>query len=393
MPNNLKVKVANKNIGNIFVENEKYIFSYIHENNINQNDFISLTMPVRNEQYINNQLHPIFEMHLPEGYLLSIIKKHFSKITKTDDFGLLKLMSSSINGRVTYDTNSIKKNNALDLDELLNPKKDNLFEELVSRFALTSSLSGVQPKVLATIKNKATLKYDDYIVKSWGDEYPQLALNEYYCMKIVQLANIEVPEFYISSDDKLFIMKRFDIKDNNIKLGFEDMCVLHAKQRDNKYEGTYEQIVKTIKIFVSPKNKKSSLKQFFKMIVINNIIQNGDAHLKNFGLIYNDINNIKLSPAYDVVCTTVYIKNDIPALNLLGSKKWWDKKYLFRFGIESCDLSNGEVNKLYDECINATLQIKVEIKNRIKDETNESKLLILNHLNSILSKLFNYNYL
>jgi len=27
----------------------------------------------------------------------------------------------------------------------------------------------------------------------------------------------------------------------------------------------------------SPKNKKSSLKQFFKMIVINNIIQNGDA--------------------------------------------------------------------------------------------------------------------
>jgi len=128
-------------------------------------------------------------------------------------------------------------------------------------------------------------------------------------------------------------MKRFDIKDNNIKLGFEDMCVLHAKQRDNKYEGTYEQIVKTIKTFVSPKNKKSSLKQFFKMIVINNIIQNGDAHLKNFGLIYNDINNIKLSPAYDVVCTTAYIKNDIPALNLLGSKKWWDKKYLLRFGI------------------------------------------------------------
>ncbi len=387
MPNNLKVKIDNNYIGNISVENKKYIFSYLNENNnINQNNFISLTMPVRNEQYINNQLHPIFEMHLPEGYLLSIIKKHFSKITKTDDFGLLKLMSSNINGRISYDTNSTNKNHALDLDELLNPTNDNLFDELVSKFALTSSLSGVQPKVLATIKNKATLKYDNYIVKSWGDEYPQLALNEYYCMKIVQLANVEVPEFFISSDEKLFIMKRFDIQDNNIKLGFEDMCVLQAKQRDNKYEGTYEQITKTIKTFVSPKNKKSSLKQFFKMIVINNIIQNGDAHLKNFGLIYNDINNIKLSPAYDVVCTTAYIKNDIPALNLLGSKKWWDKKYLLKFGIESCDLLNSEVKKVYDECINATLQVQVEIKDRIKNETNKSKLFVLEQLYKCINK-------
>jgi len=36
--------------------------------------------------------------------------------------------------------------------------------------------------------------------------------------------------------------------------------------------------------------------------------------------------------------------------------------------------------KLYDECINAITKVKVEIKNRIKDETNESKLIILNHL-------------
>jgi len=383
MLDSLKVNIDDTEVGTLYKEKDTFIFSYSD----NSEEFISLTMPIRTEQYLNNKLHPIFEMHLPEGYLLSIIKKHFSKLTKTDDFGLLKLMSKSIHGRIMYESTKNINTNALDIEELLNPSSDKLFEELVSRFALTSSLSGVQPKVIASIKNKATLKYDDYIVKSWGDEYPQLALNEYYCMNIIKYANIDVPEYYISSDNKLFIMKRFDILDNGLKLGFEDMCVLQAKQRDDKYEGTYEQIAKTIKTFVSPKNKKTSLKQFFKMIVINNLIQNGDAHLKNFGLIYNSVEDIRLSPAYDVISTTAYIKNDIQALHLLGSKKWWSKKYLIKFGVESCELSKKEVNKLYEECLFAIKKVKNEIKIRVQDEQNEDKMMVLNHLLMLFNKV------
>ncbi|MDQ7047706.1 MAG: hypothetical protein Q9M39_08875 [Sulfurovum sp.] len=42
---------------------------------------------------------------------------------------------------------------------------------------------------LTKVENKATLKLEEYIVKSWGKEYPELALNEYYCMKVVKYAN------------------------------------------------------------------------------------------------------------------------------------------------------------------------------------------------------------
>ena len=169
----LGVIVNNNFVGNITFENGEYIFGY--DTNVSK-DFISLIMPVRSKDYVHNKLHPIFEMHLPEGYLLSIIKKHFSKITKTDDFGLLKVMSSSIKGRTTYKSKQNNIKDTLYLDDLLHPKNDKLFDELVSRFALNSALSGVQPKVLATIKNKATLRLDDYIVKSWGEEYKELAL-------------------------------------------------------------------------------------------------------------------------------------------------------------------------------------------------------------------------
>lgn len=386
MQDKLDVNVNDNFIGTLYKDVDKFIFSY----NSQTSEFLSLTMLPRVEQYINDKLHPIFEMNLPEGYLLSIIKKHFSKLTKTDDFGLLKLMSKSVKGRISYGIVKNKKDDFLELNELLKPTSPQLFEELVSRFALNTTLSGVQPKVLATVQNKATLKYNDYIIKSWGDEYPQLALNEYYCMKIVQYAGIEVPEFYISDDYKLFIMKRFDIKDDGSKIGFEDMCVLQAKQRDDKYEGTYEQIAKTIKLFTSPKYKKSSLRDFFKMVVINNIIQNGDAHLKNFGLIYTNFDDIKLSPAYDVVSTTAYIKNDIPALHLLGSKKWWTKKYLLRFGIESCDLKKSEAEKLYNTCVEASKKVKIEIEKELEYERlYEEKRLVLEHVADLVQNMQN----
>ena len=369
MKDDLEVNVNCKQAGKLVFENDEYIYSYTVDD---KNDYISLTMPVRAKSYMNKQLHPIFEMHLPEGYLLSVIKKHFSKLTKTDDFGLLKLMSPSIKGRVNFKNRESLERGALTLESLLHPRSSTLFDELVHKFALTSSLSGVQPKVLAKVQDKATLTFQDFIVKSWGEDYPNLALNEYYCMQIIKKANITVPEFYLSDDHKLFIMKRFDIKEDGTFLGFEDMCVLQAKQRDDKYEGSYESIVKTIKIFTSSKHKKDALRQFFKMIVINNFVQNGDGHLKNYGLVYKDIDNIALAPSYDVVSTTVYIKNDIPALYLLGSKKWWSKKYLLRFAVGSCDLSLKESNTLYDECLSALTCVIDEIEMKLKSEKNEN---------------------
>ncbi|NCB55370.1 MAG: type II toxin-antitoxin system HipA family toxin, partial [Epsilonproteobacteria bacterium] len=168
MKNSLHVKVSNEKAGTILLENNEYIFDYTTDN---QDAFVSLSMPVRAKSYVNPKLHPIFEMHLPEGYLLSIIKKHFSKITKTDDFGLLHLMAHSIKGRLTYEADDTQEETTLSLDALLHPKSETLFDELVSRFALSSPLSGVQPKVLAKVREKVTLPLQEYIVKSWGDEY------------------------------------------------------------------------------------------------------------------------------------------------------------------------------------------------------------------------------
>lgn len=116
-------------------------------------------------------------------------------------------------------------------------------------------------------------------------------------MQAFKLAGIDVPQFYLSDDDRLFITKRFDIEEDGATLGFEDMCVLQARRRDDKYLGSYEQIAKSIKIFASPAHKIESLQQLFKMVVLNTHLQNGDGHLKNFGLIYQDVRTVRLAPA------------------------------------------------------------------------------------------------
>ena len=170
----LQVKVAGKQVGNLIYTNDEYIYDYSSDID---SDFISLTMPVRPKDYVHKRLHPIFEMNLPEGYLLSIIKKHFAKIVSMNDYGLLKVMSPSIVGRVSYSSTSGPESK-LYLDDILHSDNKDLFDELVVRFALKSPLSGVQPKVLANITDKATLKVNKYIIKSWGQDYKELAINE-----------------------------------------------------------------------------------------------------------------------------------------------------------------------------------------------------------------------
>ncbi len=381
MTGELKVCVDKQYVGLLSSDKVEHFFTYLPTSQSSQ--FISLTMPVRHPSYDYPGLHPIFEMSLPEGYLLAVIQRHFAKIADTDELGLLKLLSPYIKGRLGYTEGQIEDSNALSLEDILHPASDQLFNELVSRFALRSPVSGVQPKVLASIMDKATLNTEQYIVKAWGDDYPELALNEFICMTIVKMAKISVPEFYLSDDQKLFVMKRFDITSNGHYLGFEDGCVLQGKPAKKKYTGSYEQLHKTLNTFVSPKHRNYCNEQFFKMLVLNNVLQNGDAHLKNYGVIYADQNEVTIAPAYDVVSTTYYIKHDVPALTLMGSKRWWAKDKLIEFGQGYCSFSKKQAVQLYRDCeeaCRACIPLIDEYMSNAKNNQQKELLVHLRHL-------------
>ena len=363
---NLKVYINKSHSGNLVFEDEKYVFNYLDI----AKDVVSLTMPIRSSSWDSKKLHPIFQMNLPEGALKEAIVNHFAKIQTMDDMNLLKLIGPYMLGRVKFEKLIDNKEN-LQLDEILSNTTQNLFDELMQRFAIRSGVSGVQPKLLLKAHNKTTMKFEYFIVKSWEQEYPNLALNEYFCMRAVQNANLPTPEFYLSDDLKMFIMKRFDIEDDGSYLGFEDMCVLTARATQEKHNGSYEECARVIKDVVAAQKRKESLKIFFTALVMNHLLQNGDGHLKNYGILYkNDFDNSYLAPIYDVITTTIYIKNDIPALRLSDGKLWWKEKTYKNFAKQSCGLSNKEYDTILDNCKNAIAQTKKEILEYKTDDKN-----------------------
>ena len=95
---------------------------------------------------------------------------------------------------------------------------------------------------------------------------------------------------------------------------------------------------------------------------MNHLLQNGDGHLKNYGILYdNDYTDAYLAPIYDVITTTIYIKNDIPALRLGDGKLWWKEKTYKIFASQSCRLSNKQYNTILQECKEAIIMTKKEI--------------------------------
>jgi serine/threonine-protein kinase HipA len=335
------------------------VFTYAE--NAQEQNAVSLTMPVRLESYTwDHGIHPIFEMNLPEGALRDELVRRFSKAVRGfDDFAMLAIVGPYQLGRVgianAQDSNDRPPETSL-ADLLVHDGAQGLFDDLLHTYGQYSGVSGVQPKVLvrdnATTVDRLTHRGATHLVKSFrAEEYPELAANEYFCMRAALHCGLEVPKFELSEHGKFLIVERFDLNDKGY-LGFEDFCVLNAWPSKAKYDGSYEGAAKQIKEFVSPPLLNQALESFFKIVALSSGLKNGDAHLKNFGVLYEHCAldaQIRLAPAYDIVTTSVYIKSDSMALLLGGSKAWPKYKMLMRFGRSACNLTEGRCNELLQQ--------------------------------------------
>ena len=65
--------------------------------------------------------------------------------------------------------------NAIDLEDVVQNDDEDAFVKLVKTFLDKNAISGVQPKTLALLRDKESLTTKEYIIKTWGTEYPYLA--------------------------------------------------------------------------------------------------------------------------------------------------------------------------------------------------------------------------
>jgi len=174
------------------------------------------------------------------------------------------------------------------------------------------SISGVQPKLSVKLDKKkneliSVAKGGEYILKPQTVTYANIPENEQCCMDMAEAFNIEVPPHCLIplKDNSLaYIVKRFD-RDGEEKFHQEHFSQI--LERSDKYDGTIEQIGKKLKKISTAPGLDSQF--LFERVVFSFIIGNGDAHLKNYSVLIKG-ENIRLSPAYDFVCSRIVIPKE-----------------------------------------------------------------------------------
>lgn len=285
----------------------------------------------------NQRLHPALSNLLPEGVLRELIAQGL-KVHIEQEFQLLTYLGLDLPGALVAEPmdpeevpatvlSAHGKVRAIKFDH---DAKENKF-----------SLAGVQMKFSMrerdgryTLANGNIL--GDWIVKTPSTRHKDVPLNEYTAMQLAALVGIHIPDIKLVELNKLdnlpqinlpdeqlaFAIKRFD-REGDRRIHMEDFAQVLVKYPHEKYHSAnYEQIGKILYDFSG--DGLADAQQYARRLLVNILLANGDAHLKNWSLLYADQVTPRLSPAYDILTTSVYMDDESQfALNLGKTKAWY----------------------------------------------------------------------
>ena len=315
MVKELSVRLYGLQVGVLRLVNGKMEFTY-DEGVQNQ---ISLSLPLQKEPFKEKACRAFFGGLLPENTNMRELLAKKYNINVNDDFKLLKEIGRDCAGALSFHEmeepqkhyQMVKIEGSILSEEEL--KK--YLEELPYRPYLGKrlSLAGAQEKTaICVIDDKIALPDDDvpttHIIKTALPKYSQSIQNEYICMKAAKEMGLDVADVEIRKAEDIYflLIKRFDRKySNNLeceRILQEDFAQSLGVQARDKYKVTFRDCLKVLNQTATPANSKL---KFVKQVIFNYLIGNTDAHAKNFS-VYLTQGDISLTPAYDLLCSSIY---------------------------------------------------------------------------------------
>jgi len=297
---------------------------------------------IMTEPWVKNQrLHPILSNLLPEGSLRELIAQGL-KVHVDNEFHILSYLGEDLPGALVAEPMEPPD---VPVSVLTTHGKAKAVKFDKTTQGSKYSLAGVQMKFSMKQKDGRynLSKGDvlgDWIIKTPSTKHKDVPANEYTAMTLASLVGVDIPEIKLVELDKLdnlpeinlpdeklaFAIKRFD-RNDNARIHMEDFAQVLVKYPQQKYNsGNYEQIGRILYQYSGDSLKDAQ--QFARQLLVNILLANGDAHLKNWSLLYSDQVTPRLSPAYDIVTTSVYIDDEKQfALNLGKTKNWYEASY------------------------------------------------------------------
>lgn len=208
------------------------------------------------------------------------------------------------------------------------------------RRAQRISISGAQPKFSLHIENRELAPTDrggTYILKPAISMqfklYADMPANEHVTMQMARhIFKLNVADSALlkfPGGEFTYLTKRFDVRDDGTRIHQEDFAQIAGLSSDAngsnfKYESlSYEEIAEFMKQHVSAYTVAAE--QFFKTLLFNYLVSNGDAHIKNFSLYSPRQDGLyELAPAYDLMNTSLHTDDFRTALDLFKDEENYD---------------------------------------------------------------------
>lgn len=303
--------------------------------------FIGSDGDIRNTESASSsgQLPSFFSNLLPEGALRKYIAER-AGVSEHREFEMISLLGSDLPGAVV-----VGGEFAGNAPPPTNINRHGHDDEEVFSF----SLAGVQIKFSAIEKAGGGLTIPahgtggDWVVKLPSMHYDQVPENEYSMMKMAGEIGIAVPEMRLVptgdienlpdevrnlKESLALVLQRFD-RMGGRRIHMEDFAQVFGLRPAMKYNLQLK--YKDLTRLVASACREEDVNDFARRLMYNTIIGNGDMHLKNWSFLYPDGKTATLTPAYDYLCTTVYIERDNSAFKI-GASKDWHKVALTDFG-------------------------------------------------------------
>lgn len=281
----------------------------------------------------NGKAPSFFKGLLPEGPRLEAVAWKL-KTSIDNDLKILLAIGSDPIGDVQILAEGVAVNDESKVLKLAKDTSQLSFLELRERYFGTtaSGVPGVQDKVSSKMLNARTkTSHLEYLVKFNPDKYPFVVENENFFLDLARQCGIRTSDFEMLTDAEgvhALRLRRWDRVGSNgksVRLAAEDACQILNLDPYEKYDPDFIDLAWAMGRLTN--SITAAGKTLFPQLVFNWLIGNGDAHAKNFSLLESETGRLKMSPAYDLLCTRYYDDRTM-ALKIDGKDTGWDRAFL-----------------------------------------------------------------
>ena len=388
----LNVYLRGNHAGALVSEHGRLQFCYATTYlNLPESQPLSYTLPLRVEPYTGGEVVAFFSNLLPDESVRVRLAQYLG-ISPGNIFALLKRIGEDCAGAVAlvpaerearaHSDAEFKVLSEADAHAVLSALPERPLNVGAEDFHISGA--GAQDKLVACVQNGHIVlplngTPSTHIIKPGIPRFPESVFNELYCMRLAKACRISVAECSVLRVRGIpyYVTTRYDRQQESgkvLRLHQEDFCQLLGFEPSVKYESEGgPRLLQCFQLLREMALPAADIIEFLRRIIFIFLIGNGDAHAKNFSILYMGKAN-RLAPAYDLLSTAVY--PNLPpklAMKIDGRNHfdWITRGKLLRMG-EKAGLLNRLVNAEIDKLLAQLSKILVPFTEKMQQSEPSS---------------------